>query len=227
LPLANEKPAVFYVTDRKGFVSGDPTAQLRGRILLAIQAGVDAVQVREKDLSARVVFDLVREVSAAARVARAEPSKITTRVIVNDRLDIALAAGASGVHLGHESAPAADAIRWCRAGNAPVGFTVGVSCHSREEARAAEAAGADYIFFGPIFETPSKRALGPPQGIPRLQEVSGAVHLPVIAIGGVNAANASDCLRAGAAGVAAIRLFQEASGLNELREIVERLHHAG
>jgi len=87
-------------------------------------------------------------------------------------------------------------------------FLIGVSCHSLGSARAAEKGGADYVFFGPVFETPSKAAFGAPQGIERLREVCAALRIPVLAIGGVNAENLRDCIQAGAAGIAAIRLFQ-------------------
>ena len=149
------------------------------------------------------------------------------RVIVNDRLDVALAAGAAGVHLGGESLPARDLLRWCREGNAPADFLVGVSCHSPEEAREAEDSGASYIFFGPIFDTPAKKKFGPPQGIARLGEVCRAVRIPVIAIGGVNEENATKCLHAGAAGIAAIRMFQETSETATLARAIVRLHGVG
>ncbi len=128
------------------------------------------------------------------------------------------------MHLGRESVPAKEVVTWCRAGNAPAGFLIGVSCHSLEETREAEKAGADYVFFGPIFDTPSKRAFGQPQGVARLAEASAAVRIPVIAIGGINEQNAAECLRAGAAGIAAIRMFQEAKQGPALTEIVARLH---
>jgi thiamine-phosphate pyrophosphorylase len=119
--------------------------------------------------------------------------------------------------------PARDVIRWCRAGNAPSGFRIGVSCHTIEDASEAVSAGADYVFFGPIFDTPSKRSFGAPQGISRLKDVCGAVCIPVIAIGGVNEENAVECFRAGAAGIAAIRMFQEAKSPQALAEAVARL----
>jgi thiamine-phosphate pyrophosphorylase len=124
------------------------------------------------------------------------------------------------VHLGRESAPAREVKKWCRAGHAPPGFLVGVSCHSLNEALAAEADGADYIFFGPVFATPSKEAFGPPQDIARLAEVCRSVRIPALAIGGISPENAAECLRAGAAGIAAIRLFQQTT---DLPAVVERL----
>lgn len=202
-------PVLCYVTDRKA-LAGDPTlAPLMESIRSAIAGGVDWVQIREKDLPARDVLSL----AAAAIRAAADSNlrRLPARVIVNDRLDVALAAGAAGVHLGRESLPAAEVVRWCRSGNAPRDFLIGVSCHSESDVREAQAAGASYVFFGPVYETPSKQPFGPPQGIARLAAVCAAARLPVIAIGGINDENATECIRAGAAGVAAIRMYQQRS----------------
>jgi len=213
-----KKPLLWYVTDRKALGGPEPLPRLRETMAVAIAAGVDWVQIREKDLPARELLDLVR-----AALAVSEQSRRRARVIVNDRLDVAIAAGAAGVHLGGESLPAHDVVRWCRNGNAPRDFLVGVSCHSLDQAREAEEACASYIFFGPIFETPSKAGFGPPQGLAKLSEVCRSVQIPVIAIGGVNEANCADCIRAGAAGIAAIRLFQQHDA-EALGKIVEHLH---
>jgi thiamine-phosphate pyrophosphorylase len=186
------------------------------RIGMAAAAGADWVQIREKDLGAKELLGLVRQ-AVENRAAR---------VIVNERLDVALAAGAAGVHLGRESVPVSEVVRWCRVGNAPPEFLIGVSCHGLEEAREAEAAGASYVFFGPVFDTPSKQAFGAPQGIARLAEVCRSARIPVIAIGGVDEKNAMESVRAGAAGIAAIRLFQELADMETLRDTVKRLHGA-
>jgi len=223
LSPTRENPIVYYVTDRKGLGSGDPVAALRERIRLAIEAGINWVQVREKDLSARELLSVARDAVAAAQCRGGAGLRKTIRVIVNDRLDVALAAGAAGVHLGGESVPAREVVRWCRNGNAPATFWVGVSCHNLTEAREAEEAGANYVFFGPIFDTPSKRMFGAPQGVERLAEVCTGLRIPVIAIGGVNAENAADCLRVRAAGVAAIRVVQEAANLGVLRATITKL----
>ena len=207
-----------YVTDRKGFQSGDPTVSVLETIRAAVAAGVDWVQIREKDLGGRELLALVRTAIGIAS-ENAHPG-----VVVNDRLDVALAAGAAGVHLGGESLPARDVIRWCRGGNAPAEFLVGVSCHSLGEVREAESAGASYVFFGPVFGTPSKEQFGAPQGIAELAAVCGAARIPAIAIGGVNDENGPECVRAGAAGIAAIRLFQESRDPMALREAIARLH---
>ena len=217
---ALKTPIVCYVTDRKSLAEGDNGADVIGRIRATIAAGVDWVQIREKVLSGRELLGLVREAVAAGGSAR---------VIVNDRLDMALAAGAAGVHLGRESLGARDVVRWCKSsgGNPPVDFLVGVSCHSLADAREAESAGAAYIFFGPVFDTPSKRGMGEPQGVARLEEICRSVAIRVLAIGGVNEQNAGDCIRAGAAGIAAIRLFQDTRDAETLKDAVKRLHALG
>jgi thiamine-phosphate pyrophosphorylase len=216
LPAALER-VVCYVTNRKSLGADDPAGNIIARIDAAIAAGANWVQIREKDLESRKLLELAR---AAVRAAATRAAL----VFVNDRLDVALAAGAAGVHLGGESLRARDVIRWCRDGNAPPGFRVGVSCHSIEDAREAERAGAAYAFFGPIFDTPAKSRFGAPQGIAKLAEACSAVRIPVIAIGGVDADNGAECIRAGAAGIAAIRMFQEATDAAGLREKIARLH---
>ena len=188
------------MTDRLALA--DPSA-LAAVIRRAAEAGADWIQIREKDLDARPLAELVRS-------ALAETRKTGARILVNDRLDVALAAGAEGVHLGETSLPVEIVAEWRRAANRKQ-FLIGVSCHSPDAARAAERGGADYAFFGPVFATPSKAAFGPPQGIERLREVCGAVKIPVLAIGGVTPEDAARCLEAGAAGIAAIRLFQEST----------------
>ncbi|HVB85118.1 MAG TPA: thiamine phosphate synthase [Candidatus Dormibacteraeota bacterium] len=207
----SKPPIVCYVTDRKALGSGSSFKPPIATIRAAVAAGVDWVQIREKDLVARDLLALTTSAISATNEAR-KAQTTSARVIVNDRLDVALTAGAAGVHLGRNSISVADVARWCRGGNAPPEFLIGVSCHSFEEARQAQAAGANYIFFGPVYDTPSKRPFGPPHGVQRLAEVCGALRIPVVAIGGVDGKNAAECLRAGAAGIAAIRFFQEDSG---------------
>jgi thiamine-phosphate pyrophosphorylase len=215
---APKTPIICYVTDRKSPGVGERGPGALGKIRTAIAAGVNWVQIREKDLSGRELLGLAQESVAAGGGAR---------VIVNDRLDVALAAGAAGVHLGRESLGAREVVSWCRGGRAPADFLVGVSCHSLEEAREAEGAGAAYIFFGPVFDTPSKRGMGEPQGVARLTEICRSVAIPVLAIGGVSEENAGECIRAGAAGIAAIRMFQDATDAEALKEAVRRLHAQG
>jgi len=191
-------------------------------------SGVDWVQIRERDLHAQELLELSRQAVAESIVGSVmDEGRSEVLVVVNDRLDVALAAGAAGVHLGRESMAATDVVRWCRSGNAPAEFMIGVSCHTLKEAQEAEEAGASYVFFGPIFDTPSKRALGPPQGVERLAEICRASRIPVMAIGGINARNAVQCFDAGAKGIAAIRLFQEAIDPAALSDVVARLHRFG
>jgi len=210
-------PIICYVTDRKSLGESEGGAGVLGKIRAASAAGVDWVQIREKDLSGRELLGLAREAVAAEGGAR---------VIVNDRLDVALAAGVAGVHLGRESLGSRDVVR-CRGEHAPADFLVGVSCHSLEDAREAESAGASYIFFGPVFDTPSKRGMGEPHGVARLAEICRGVTIPVLAIGGVSQENAAECIRAGATGIAAIRMFQDARDVAGLKGVVERLRAVG
>lgn len=209
------KPIFCYVTDRRTLeaapVPSDslPTAPLpvpprtlHDSIRRAAAAGVSWIQIREKDLDARPLVEL-------ARFAVAETRAAGVRVFINDRLDVALAANAAGVHLGEKSLPLEAVVAWRRS-TVRSDFLIGVSCHSIESARAAGRGGADYIFFGPVFATPSKAPYGAPQGIESLREVCASVDIPVLAIGGVDLENASMCLAAGASGIAAIRLFQDA-----------------
>lgn len=220
---AANKPIVCYVTDRRASSGAGTEANAIARIVqsaqVALAAGVDWLQVREKDLPGGQLLELARRMVYLAAEHTAE-TDWPARIVINDRLDVALAAAADGVHLGRESAPAHEVVRWCRAGNAPKGFVIGVSCHSVEEAREAENAKTDYIFFGPVFETPSKQPFGAPQGIERLAEVCHCVAVPVIAIGGVDQENAASCIGAGASGIAAIRMFQSSPDLKAIRESV-------
>lgn len=212
------------MTDRKALAGDKSLPALLDVIRAAAAAGVDWVQIREKDLPARELFELVKEAVSFASVRPGSTRLRSIRIIVNDRLDVALAAGAAGVHLGHASAPAREVVRWCRAGDAPADFLVGVSCHSLEGVQEAENAGASYTYFGPIYETPSKIPFGKPHGVEELAQVANAVSIPVIAIGGVNASNALHCIHSGAAGIAAIRMVQDARDANSLKEAIEAIH---
>jgi thiamine-phosphate pyrophosphorylase len=203
-----KRPILCYVTDRRLLPSAgaDPARALLECVAGAARAGVDWIQLREKDLEGRALFDLAAgAVDACAAADAAKPA----RVLINDRLDIAWAAQAAGVHLGENSLPVEEVARWRKRASRG-DFLIGASCHSLEAAARAAAAGADYVFFGPVFATPSKQAFGAPQGARELERVCRAVALPVVAIGGVTAENAGACLQAGAAGIAAIRLWQQA-----------------
>lgn len=193
-----------YITDRRALAP----RPLLPRILEAIGAGVDLIQIREKDLETRELLDLVKAAVDAARGT-------ITRLVVNDRLDVALALGAAGVHLGTRSIPPASVRR-----QVAKDFLVGVSCHLLEEALAAESAEADYVVLGPVFETPSKLAYGPPLGLEKLREVTARVNIPVLALGGITVERVKPCLEAGATGIAGISTFQNCESLEtRVREL--------
>ena len=228
-------PLLCYVTDRRSLVTTE-TSEARSfdarkilfeKIAVAAAAGVDWIQIREKDLSGKECSLFTREAmrlaaspptgaAGKARVSsknRAAHEQVSTRILVNDRLDVALTSQAGGVHLGKKGLPPEDALRLVKSLHREKDFRIGVSCHSLEAAKAAERGGADYLFFGPVFATPSKAVYGAPQGLQRLAEVCRSVALPVLAIGGITLENAADCLSAGASGIAAIRLFQDATDM--------------
>ncbi|HET9177398.1 MAG TPA: thiamine phosphate synthase [Terriglobia bacterium] len=201
--------SLYYITDRHGL---GPTP-LVSHLQAAVAAGVDLIQLREKDLDTYRMILLSR-----ATVELAQESN--TKILVNDRLDIAIATHAHGVHLGGRSMPSESVRR-----HVDRGFLVGVSCHSLEEALRAEAGEADYILLGPIFETPSKRPYGPPLGLNKLLEVAGRVSIPVLALGGITVERVRACLEAGATGIAGIRLFQEGPPIaDRVRELRQQFH---
>jgi thiamine-phosphate pyrophosphorylase len=152
----------------------------------------DWVQVRDKELAGRELIAVVR--LAMGRIGK---------VLVNSRVDVALAAGAAGVHLPSGSIAASE---WRRI--TPSGFLIGVSCHLLEEVVLAEREGADYVVFGPVFAPLSKTSGLPARGLEELGRVSRAVGIPVLALGGITWENAADCVAAGAAGVAGITMFR-------------------
>ncbi len=178
----------------------------RSRIRRLIRWGIDFIQVREKDLRDCELFQLTSQVVASARMT-------TCRVLVNGRADVAIAAGAHGVHLPASGLHPGDLRTWL-----PDGFLVGVSVHSVSEAVTAWASGADYVLAGPVFATPSKAGMGLPLGLKGLREICCSVPLPVLGLGGIDAGSVKAVLDAGAAGVAAIRLFQESSKMDLKRK---------
>lgn len=184
----------YYITDRGAIGGVEPLLEAIQR---AAAAGVEMIQIREKDLPDRELLEL-------ARRALRRTAPYGTRILVNGRPDVALAAEAHGVHFPAGSLPPR---LWRMV--LPPGWLLGVSCHSRDEVERAEAEQADFVVFGPVFSTPSKARYGPPLGLERLGEAARAVRIPVFALGGITRENAGDCIRAGAAGVAGITLFQK------------------
>lgn len=218
---------LYYITDRTQF-SGNETerrAALLRSVAEAAAAGVDFIQLREKDLHPAELEQFARE---TLRALRGHSS--CTKLLINSRTDIALAVGADGVHLTSSDIAASDARMILAASRHQRAFLVSVSCHSAEEVRRAESHGADFVVLGPIFEK-SGMAIKP-LGVDAIraatlsQERDNRVEagdnrhgIPVLALGGVDLANAQLCLKAGAAGIAGIRLFQAGN----LKEVIEDL----
>src|SRR5260370_8978233 len=194
--MLRKPPILCYVTDRRSLrLAAQESAMeaLLRKMEAAAASGIDWIQLREKDLSGKGCAALTRE--ALRRVALAASGNgHAPRILVNDRLDVALAERAGGVHLGESSLPVEDAKRLIAAAHPPLkDFLVGASCHSLEAAQSATRAGADYIFFGPVFATPSKAEFGPPQGLELLSVVCRAVEIPVLAIVRLTLENAAPC----------------------------------
>lgn len=206
------RPVLCYVTDRRSLpadtVADDPFAPILQRIDAYAAAGIDWIQIREKDLDEKQCASLADQATRSA-ASHYRKRKSLTAIVVNHHISVAIKAQALGVHLTENSITVADAIETAAA-NKRKDLWVGKSCHSLEVAQAAEREGGYYLFFGPVFPTPSKAPFGPPQGLDRLAEVCRSVSIPVLAIGGVTLENIPDCLTAGASGIAAIRLFQDA-----------------
>lgn len=190
------RPAVCLVTRARGAAGSPERAALLERLATAALAGVSMIQVRERQLDDRALASFVSELKSALV---GTPAK----VVVNDRIDIALAAGADGVHLKSD-APAVSEVR----GMVPASWLVGKSVHSEEDARSVTAeGGCDYLIFGTVFPSASKPEDHPIAGIDALARVCRVTPLPVIAIGGITVPRAPQVAAAGAAGVAAISLF--------------------
>lgn len=177
-------------------------------IRTAVADGVDLVQIRERDLSARLLFDLATDVVTAVKDTGA-------LVLLNDRADVALASGADGVHLRESSIPPA-VVREIF----PKHLVIGVSTHDVHAAQSAAAGGADFVFFGPVFESPGK---GEPTGPDKLRDVCRAIGgFPVIALGGIDSDNVGLALDAGAAGVAGIRSMHDADERGRILRVIGR-----
>jgi thiamine-phosphate pyrophosphorylase len=213
---------LYYITDRSQFPGDEDSrrARLRATVVHAARCGVDYIQLREKDLSTHNLEILAREILER----RTENNQLNTGVLINTRTDVALACGANGVHLRSDDiSPAVVRTIWTNSG---VGarVTIGVSCHTRAEVARAAEEGADFAVFGPVFEKAHQEKVRAAEGSTRptgLEVLHEACQekIPVIALGGVTLENAAACIQAGAAGIAAIRLFQE----NEIDEVVGAL----
>ena len=200
MPLLLPKPILYLIT--RGATAEATTSASKEfhwvleQVSAAVAAGLQLIQLREKKLTARVLFELT---ARAAEITRGT----STRLLVNDRADIAACAGADGVHLTTRSLEP-KIVRKAFGDY----FLIGSSTHSLAEATSARAGGADFVVFGPIFPTPSKGEYGPPLGVDRLADVASELGpFPVLALGGISIDNARECLRAGASGIAGISLF--------------------
>ena len=213
---------LLYITDRTQF-PGDEGARQRvllAKIAQAARCGVDFIQLREKDLSGRdlealagAVLRVVRE-SSALRTENSEPS---TRLLINSRIDVGIACGAEGVHLRTADIFPSEARKIWAQSRHPSPALISASCHSANEVARAELEGADFAVFAPVFEKRGSRQTSP-AGLEGLREACRQ-KIKVIALGGITLENAHACLDAGAAGIAAIRLFQ----VNDIPEVVRRL----
>ena len=222
---------LYYITDRMqlGADEASRRARLLERIASAAEAGVDCIQLRERDLTTRELERL-----SAAAVGRVREAKSGTKLLINSRVDVALAVGADGVHLRSNDIAASEARAiWAKSAKR-TDCVVAVSCHSIQDVLSAEGHGADFVVFGPVFG--KQGSAQPPTGVEAIArvvsrgvpadpkvEAGQTLRMPVIALGGVTVENAALCLRAGAAGVAGIRLFQQ----GDVAETVKRLRLMG
>ena len=208
MPLNLTKPILYLITGGATTEATKPSdgefQDVLALVSAAVAAGIQLIQIREKRLSGRRLFELTAQ---AAEITRGT----STRLLVNDRADVATTAGADGVHLTTTSL-AAGIVR------AAFGkrLLIGASTHSVAELKAARDGGADFAVFGPVYETASKMRYGRPVGLESLSRaVNQVAPFPVLAIGGLSAENTTDCLRAGVTGVAGISLFADAAALKQ------------
>jgi thiamine-phosphate pyrophosphorylase len=192
---------LYLITDRTVTKMPLPDA-----VRLALKGGVRAVQVREKDLP-------IRELLALSQELRSLTKEFNAKLFINDRVDVAVAVEADGVHLGHQSMPA-EAVRKI------VGtkMLIGVSTHNLEEAKAAEREGADFVTFSPIFSTPSKVKYGAPVGVEALKAVKKHIRIPVFGLGGMRSDNISQVMQTGTDGIAMISAIFAADDIQKAAE---------
>jgi thiamine-phosphate pyrophosphorylase len=218
---------LYYITDRTQLGSDETTRRRRllEKIGQAAAAGIDYVQLRERDLTSRELELLAREA-----LSRLRNSGGRTRLLINSRVDVALAVGADGVHLRSDDLPASEGRAIWTKSSGKTDCLIAVSCHTIQDVLLAEGHGADFAVFGPVFG--KLGSTHPPVGLKGLAtaahrgappnrkvEAGQSLQMPVLALGGVTLENAHACVQAGAAGIAAIRLFQE----NNIDEVVARL----
>ena len=203
--IPDKIPLFYYITDRKQLAGISLIACIRR----ALDWGVDFIQIREKDLSERTLYELTRRVVSLSRTTRC-------RVLVNGRADIALAAGAHGVHLPSAGLQCADVRPWL-----PKKFCIGVSVHSIHEIRSACAQGVDYILLGHLFPTASKQEFGPPLGLNFLRKACAGTQTPILGLGGIRPESVASVVDAGAAGVAGISLFQKSGDFSRLKKLFD------
>lgn len=206
---------LYLITDRHQ-AGGRPLTEVVRR---SLEGGVRAVQLREKDLSSDALYRLAAEL-------RCLTSEFGARLIINDRLDIALAVGADGVHIGVNSLPVAVVRRVMGEGK-----IIGYSAHGIDEALRVQADGADFITFGPLYPTPSKAAYGDPCGVKKMADAASALNIPVIALGGISSANITEALSAKIQGVAVISAVLSAAdprgaAVSLLKKIEEYARHS-
>jgi thiamine-phosphate pyrophosphorylase len=197
----DKRPLFYYITDRRQLTG----LALSDCIRRALAWGVDFIQIREKDLAERELFDWTCRIAAMARGTGC-------RILVNGRADIALAAGAHGVHLPSSGLRPSDIRPWL-----PEDFLIGLSVHSINEVRDDFVQGADYVLAGPVFPTASKLRYGPPIGLKRLQQICSRARLPVFGLGGIHPEVIGSVLDSGASGIAGISIFQNNAQFKALR----------
>jgi thiamine-phosphate pyrophosphorylase len=208
-------PLIYLITNGQTTPHTTPATEDFSHVLQLVRAAVvariDLVQIREKRLAASVLYQLAANAAGITQ-------RSSTKLLINDRADIASAAGADGVHLTTSSLPT-DVVRLTFG----AGFLIGVSTHSSEEVSRARQNGADFVVFGPVFETASKKQYGDALGVASFGRVSSEVSpFPVLALGGVTMDNVEECVRAGARGIAAIRMLQQPDRLTEVADEIRR-----
>jgi thiamine-phosphate pyrophosphorylase len=214
-----ERCRLCYITDRTAFAPDEPTRRRRllEKIDEATRSGIDYIQLREKDLPTRDLESLAREAVALLNKLKSRNPELSTALLINSRSDIALTVGADGVHLRSDDVRPQEVKQIWNQSGAPPDALIGISCHSASEVKQAEADRASFVVFAPVFVKKDAPA-SQPAGLTGLREACRA-KIPVLALGGVSLENAKECLDAGAAGIAGIRLFQQ----NDIAKVVDSL----